>query len=84
MKLLQFSASWCDPCKTLSRTMDGMAFPVSVDSMDIDEYPVLARTYGISGVPTVLLVDATGKVLKRFSGVKSKGEIEAWLGDVYE
>jgi thioredoxin 1 len=84
MKLLKFSASWCDPCKMLSRTMDGMDFPVSVESMDIDEHQVLARTYGIRGVPTVLLVDATGKVLKRFSGVKSKGEIEAWLGDVYE
>jgi len=84
MKLLKFSASWCDPCKMLSKTMDGMDFPIPVDSMDIDEYQVLARTYGIRGVPTVLLVDATGKALKRFSGVKSKGEIEAWLGDVYE
>ena len=84
MKLLKFSASWCDPCKMLSKTMDKMELPVPIESMDIDEYQVLARTYGVRGVPTVILVDATGKAIKRFSGAKSKGEIEAWLGDIYE
>lgn len=64
--------------------MQGIDLPVPVEEMDIDEYQVLARTYGIRGVPTVILVDAKGKALKRFSGLKSKGEIEAWLGDVYE
>jgi|TARA_R110002074_G_scaffold396424_1_gene585824 thioredoxin-like negative regulator of GroEL len=64
--------------------MDKMEFSVPVENMDIDQEQVLARSYGVRGVPTVILVDATGKALKRFSGVKSKGEIEAWLGDVYE
>ena len=84
MKLLKFSADWCRPCKMLSTTMDKMEFSVPVENMDIDQEQVLARSYGVRGVPTVILVDATGKALKRFSGVKSKGEIEAWLGDVYE
>ena len=84
MKLLKFSADWCSPCKMLSTTMDKMEFSVPVENMDIDQEQVLARSYGVRGVPTVILVDATGKALKRFSGVKSKGEIEAWLGDVYE
>jgi len=64
--------------------MDKMEFSVPVENMDIDQEQVLARSYGVRGVPTVILVDATGKALKRFSGVKSKGEIEAWLGDVYK
>ena len=64
--------------------MDKMEFSVPVENMDIDQEQVLARSYGVRGVPTVILVDATGKALKRFSGVKSKADIEAWLGDVYE
>ena len=83
MKLLKFSADWCSPCKMLSTTMDKMEFSVPVENMDIDQEQVLARSYGVRGVPTVILVDATGKALKRFSGVKSKADIEAWLGDVY-
>lgn len=63
--------------------MEDTDFGVPVEDMDVDQEQVLARSYGVRGVPTVILVDATGKALKRFSGVKSKGEIEAWLGDVY-
>ncbi len=84
MKLLKFSADWCQPCKALAATIEGIDLPVPLEEMNIDEYQVLARTYGVRGVPTVILVDATGKAMKRFSGAKSKGEIEAWLGDVYE
>jgi thioredoxin 1 len=83
MKLLKFSADWCNPCKVLTRTLGEIDLHVPVEAMDIDQEQVLARSYGVRGVPTVILIDATGKALKRFSGVKSKGEIEAWLGDVY-
>jgi len=84
MKLLKFSASWCEPCKVLTRTIEGMDLWLPVENLDIDEYQALARTYGVRGVPTMILVDATGKECRRFSGVKSKGEIDAWLGDIYE
>ncbi len=84
MKLLKFSAEWCRPCAALTKTLEGVELPVPLETMDIDEHQVLARTYGVRGVPTVILVNATGKAIKRFSGLKSKGEIEAWLGDVYE
>ena len=83
MKLLKFSADWCRPCKVLSKNMEDTDFGVPVEDMDVDQEQVLARSYGVRGVPTVILVDATGKALKRFSGVKSKADIEAWLGDVY-
>ena len=84
MKLLKFSADWCSPCKMLSTTMDKMEFSVPVENMDIDQEQVLARSYGVRGVPTVILVDATGKALKRFSGVKSQDDIKDWLGDIYK
>ena len=77
MKLLKFSAEWCRPCAALTKTLEGVELPVPLETMDIDEHQVLARTYGVRGVPTVILVNATGKAIKRFSGLKSKGEIEA-------
>ena len=84
MKLLKFGATWCDPCKMLSKTMEGMELGLPVENLDIDEYQVLARTYSVRGVPTVILVDATGKEDKRFSGVQSKSWIKSWLGDIYK
>ncbi len=64
--------------------MEDTDFGVPVEDMDVDQEQVLARSYGVRGVPTVILVDATGKALKRFSGVKSQDYIKDWLGDVYE
>jgi len=84
MKLLKFSADWCRPCKVLAKNMKDIDFGVPVEDMDVDQEQVLARSYGVRGVPTVILVDATGKALKRFSGVKSQDDIKDWLGDVYE
>ena len=84
MKLLKFSADWCEPCKTLSRTMRNIDLGLPVENLNIDEYQVLARTYHVQGVPTVILVDATGKTIKRFSGVKSGSWIMDWLGDIYD
>ena len=71
MKLLKFSADWCRPCKVL-RKHRRYRFTCPRRAMDVDQEQVLARSYGVRGVPTVILVDATGKALKRFSGVKSK------------
>ena len=84
MKLLKFSATWCDPCKMLSKTMDNMDLGMPVDTLDIDEYQILARTYSVRAVPTVILVDTTGKSIKRFTGVQTKAWIEHWLGDIYD
>ena len=64
--------------------MEDTDFGVPVEDMDIDQEQVLARSYGVRGVPTVILVDATGKALKRFSGVKSQSDIKDWLGDIYK
>ena len=63
--------------------MEDTDFGVPVEDMDVDQEQVLARSYGVRGVPTVILVDATGKALKRFSGVKSQDDIKDWLGDIY-
>ena len=64
--------------------MDTIDLGMPVENLDIDEYQVLARTYAVRGVPTVILVDATGKSIKRFSGVQTKAWIEHWLGDIYD
>ena len=84
MKLLKFSADWCRPCAALTKTLDDIDLPVPVEIVDVDQEQVLARSYGVRGVPTVILVDATGKALKRFSGVKSQDDIKDWLGDIYK
>jgi len=79
MKVLRFTASWCQPCKMLAKTLEDVDTQIPIEVIDIDENKDLAVEYGIRGVPTLVMLDGDIEV-KRFSGMKMKNEIETWLG----
>lgn len=55
--LVDFTATWCGPCKILApiveKLADELAGKVRVGKLDIDESPSIAAKYGVRGVPTV-------------------------------
>ena len=54
--LVDFTATWCGPCKALSPIVDQVAEEllgkVRVGKLDIDEAPMVAGKLGIRSVPT--------------------------------
>lgn len=81
MKAIKFEASWCQPCKNMSRVLDGIKeqLTVPIEAVDIDENADLAKQYGIRSVPTMVLVDDGGKELKRKVGAMREQELLAFL-----
>ena len=79
MKILKFSADWCQPCKSLQETLDQMVIPHTIRSIDIDKDPAAAGVFGVRGVPTLILVTDDGKEQGRLVGLKTKAEIMEWL-----
>ena len=69
-KVIRFTASWCQPCKALSKTLEKMDIKIPSDVVDIDEDSNAAIEYGIRSVPTLLIVE-DGTVMKRRVGVKT-------------
>ena len=57
--VVDFTATWCGPCKQLAPIIDKLADEfegkVKVGKVDIDENPAVSRKYGIKNVPTVLV-----------------------------
>ena len=57
--LVDFTATWCGPCKVLSpivqKLSDELAGKVKVGKLDIDESPGVTAKYGVRGVPTVMI-----------------------------
>jgi thioredoxin 1 len=57
--LVDFTATWCGPCKQLSPIVDQLATElegkVKVGKLDVDDSPVTAGKYGVRGVPTVMV-----------------------------
>ena len=75
MRLLKFEASWCQPCKALTKVMDEMTFPFYVEKLDIDTDNTAAMEYGIRGVPTLILLDENNNIVKRLNGFQTKQQL---------
>ena len=54
--VVQFSASWCGPCKMLTKLVDDNEgkFNHPIVKVDIDQAQALAKTLGIRSVPTLI------------------------------
>ena len=57
--VVQFSATWCGPCKVLTKLIEANAdkFKQEIVKVDIDDAQALARTLGIRSVPTIIRFD---------------------------
>ena len=54
--LIEFSATWCAPCKTIEPILEKIRLEVDVKvvKVDVDEEYELAEQFKVRGVPTVL------------------------------
>ncbi|MEH1127548.1 TlpA family protein disulfide reductase [Micromonospora sp. CPCC 206061] len=85
--LLQFSSAFCAPCRAVRRvcadvaqTLDG----VRHIEVDAESHLEAVRELGIWRTPTVLVVDRTGRIVQRASGVPAKGQVIAALAPLLE
>jgi thioredoxin 1 len=76
--LVDFTATWCGPCKAISPLVDQLADEfegkVKVGKVDIDDNQGIAQKYGIRGVPT-LYVFKGGEVVGKMVGAAPKQNI---------
>jgi len=73
--VVDFGATWCGPCRDLAPTIDRLAErykgKVKVCKVDVDKASDIAREYGISGIPNVMIFDA-GQKQESLEGLRSE------------
>lgn len=77
--LVDFTATWCGPCRQISPLVDQLADEFEgkfkVTKCDIDESPATAQKFGIRGVPS-LYVFKGGEVVGQQMGAVPKNVIQ--------
>ena len=84
--LLQFSSAFCAPCRAVRRVSAEVAELIpGVQHVEIDAESHLdeVRELGIWRTPTLLILDSEGRVAKRATGVPSKPQLIAAIGELH-
>lgn len=76
--LVDFSASWCAPCRALAPIIDQLAVDfgekAKILKLDVDAAPAIAARYRVQSIPCVV-VFANGAEVTRLVGVASKARL---------
>lgn len=71
IKLIRFTANWCNPCSVLSPVIEGIKTEnpdVIFQTVDVDDDVETMSLYGVKGLPTVVIT-VDGKEVDRIVGV---------------
>jgi thiol-disulfide isomerase/thioredoxin len=82
--LVQFSSAFCAPCRATRRVLDevaGLVPGVTHVEIDAEAHLDLVRRLDILKTPTVLVLDADGRVVRRATGQPRKADVIAALGE---
>ncbi len=82
--LVQFSSAFCAPCRATRRILGevaGMVPGVTHLEIDAEDRLALVRELEILKTPTVLVLDAEGRVVRRATGQPRKADVIAALGE---
>jgi thioredoxin 1 len=79
--LVDFTAPWCAPCRVMKPVLEELAgerTDMRFVSLDVDENPVSAATFGVMAMPT-LMVFRAGEPVLTLVGARPKARLEREL-----
>ena len=77
-----FTAEWCQPCKTVRPIVEDLNKDQTIAKfqiIDADFEVELAQSFQVKSVPTFILLDESGEILKRMTGSKTRQQLEDFI-----
>jgi thioredoxin 1 len=83
--LVDFWATWCGPCRSISPIIEELAKEftgrIKVTKLNVDENPAIPSQYGVRGIPTLILFKG-GKILDQIVGAVPKARLVTMIEKV--
>ena len=85
--IVDFFASWCNPCTTISRILDEISMDfagkVKIVKLDYEKSKDTAKKYGIKRLPTLVFFN-NGEIVDHAIGIMEKNQIAQKLNSLIE
>ena len=79
--LLDFWATWCGPCRMVAPIVEEIAAEredIVVGKIDVDEETPLAIQFGVTSIPTLVLME-NGQKIGQLIGYRPKADIQKFI-----
>ena len=83
MKIIDFWADWCQPCKMMEPIIEEIKneYPlIEIEKVNVDEDSAKAQNFDIGTIPTFVLVNEDGREIARVKGAMPKYKLLKELG----
>ena len=86
IKILDFYAEWCGPCKAMSPILDQIEDElddVIIEKYDVEENEEIVEDYGIRSVPTLVFIK-DDEIVSKHVGSLSKDKLLAIINKIID
>lgn len=84
--VVDFYATWCGPCKVYAPVFTAVGDQYKNAAVfvriDAEEYPELAKTYGVNAYPTTAFISTGGELLGSKSGAMNEEELTTFVNQL--
>lgn len=85
--IVDFSATWCPPCRQLKPIFEKLAEEfrgrITFVTIDVDENPAIAQAYGVQSIPMLVFLNKDGQIQNTLVGFQDRDQLLAAINTYF-
>lgn len=77
--IVDFSATWCPPCRQLkpifAKLEEEFKGRINFITIDVDENPEISQAYGVQSIPMLIFMDPNGQIKNTVVGFQTRDQL---------